>query len=644
MNISKTLFKNLTRCSNFPALYNMYINRTAHDVKEIDGYEIKKLLDEVSGLESDIFNEVDEQSRQIFSKMFNEEDGEDLTEVTSAQLEAFADIYVEVERLAMEQAKRMFGNDLIASTNTFEQKSFSFTDNDNTYYCYLDGYLENDTDIHIFEVKTSTSRKYDLVDMNGDIENNNKESLPVFIKNSDGIMRFVGYDYIGLPKSKNKCFTKEDVDKKIINFYNRNHDLGKYIFDLSVERYIVEHSIGETNKNIHYYLVLLNSEYIFDGIYIDGVPSYDRPINGHELFKIYDLTDITMNYQEDIDTMKNKLEYDLNHLNIKYNRFSPCCGMKKTHQCKFFPICASKAMCDGSVIEYLDRKNAFPTHGRSDKNYYTIYDLFNNKCFKIEDSREYIEKIKNVIQYDCYMENKTYFDKTRISKAIKSLKYPLYHLDFESYNCPLPRYKGEKPYMQSLFQYSLHIEKEPGVCDIVADHLEYLAPDHNDRREEFIVKMIHDIDLSKGGYVIVYNESFEKTRLKECARMFPKYRKELMNIHDHVWDLCYVLKGNTKFFEPICTPDELENKPGFTYYHNNLHGSFSIKKVLPIFTNLTYKNLEVKNGTEAILTYGQLKELTDLEYENKYKALRIYCRQDTWAMVEILRGLRKEIE
>ena len=94
-------------------------------------------------------------------------------------------------------------------------------------------------------------------------------------------------------------------------------------------------------------------------------------------------------------------------------------------------------------------------------------------------------------------------------------------------------------------------------------------------------------------------------------------------------------------FEGYYTEDEI---PSYTYYDNKLHGSFSIKKVLPIFTDLTYKNLEVKNGTEAILTYGMLPTLTPLEYQNKYLALRIYCRQDTWAMVEILRGLRKEIK
>ena len=46
-----------------------------------------------------------------------------------------------------------------------------------------------------------------------------------------------------------------------------------------------------------------------------------------------------------------------------------------------------------------------------------------------------------------------------MKEAIKKIKYPVYYLDFESYNCPLPRFKGDHPYTQSLFQYSLHVEK-----------------------------------------------------------------------------------------------------------------------------------------------------------------------------------------
>ena len=63
-----------------------------------------------------------------------------------------------------------------------------------------------------------------------------------------------------------------------------------------------------------------------------------------------------------------------------------------------------------------------------------------------------------------------------------------------------------------------------------------------------------------------------------------------------------------------------------------------------IFTDLTYKDLDVQNGTEAILVYGMLPQLTDEEYKNKYQALRVYCRQDTWSMVKILQGLKDMIK
>jgi len=36
--------------------------------------------------------------------------------------------------------------------------------------------------------------------------------------------------------------------------------------------------------------------------------------------------------------------------------------------------------------------------------------------------------------------------------------------------------------------------------------------------------------------------------------------------------------------------------------------------------------------------------MTDEERTRKQNALIEYCKQDTWAMVEILKGLRKEVE
>ena len=286
-----------------------------------------------------------------------------------------------------------------------------------------------------------------------------------------------------------------------------------------------------------------------------------------------------------------------------------------------------------AITDYIDSRD------ENKKKYYDVFELINQGFYKIDDVKTYLNKKENLIQYDCYINNEIYIDKARMKEAIKKIKCPVYYLDFESYNCPLPRFKGEHPYTQSLFQYSLHVEKALGHCDCIQDHFEYLAKDHQDHRLELIESLIAHIDLTNGGTVIVYNKSFEKTRLKELSFIFKDKKDQLDKINDHIFDLLEVLRGSKELF-----PNTSRDKPSFTYYNNLMHGSFSIKKVLPLFTNLTYTNLDVKNGTEAILTYGMLPFLTTKEYQEKYVALRIYCRQDTWAMVEILKGIREQMK
>lgn len=76
------------------------------------------------------------------------------------------------------------------------------------------------------------------------------------------------------------------------------------------------------------------------------------------------------------------------------------------------------------------------------------------------------------------------------------------------------------------------------------------------------------------------------------------------------------------------------------FYDPRMRGSFSIKKVLPVIADdLRYDELdEVQEGTGARVAYlkaifdrPDLDRMADLE-----RKLRLYCRQDTWAMVEIV--------
>ena len=49
----------------------------------------------------------------------------------------------------------------------------------------------------------------------------------------------------------------------------------------------------------------------------------------------------------------------------------------------------------------------------------------------------------------------------------------------------------------------------------------------------------------------------------------------------------------------------------------------------------------MKNGTEAIIEYASYNKMSKEERKLKQEALKIYCRQDTWAMFEILSALRQ---
>ena len=106
--------------------------------------------------------------------------------------------------------------------------------------------------------------------------------------------------------------------------------------------------------------------------------------------------------------------------------------------------------------------------------------------------------------------------------------------------------------------------------------------------------------------------------------------------------MLWIINNNKELYKRLGF--EGEKLDTINFYNKNLSGSYSIKKTLPVFSKLTYDNLEVKNGTEAIVEYANYKNMSKEEFAIKYEALRKYCQQDTWAMVEILQELRKLVK
>lgn len=199
---------------------------------------------------------------------------------------------------------------------------------------------------------------------------------------------------------------------------------------------------------------------------------------------------------------------------------------------------------------------------------------------------------------------------------IQRLPYPRYYFDFEGIDLPVPHWEGVRPYEQIPFQWSCHIELAPGVFE----HKEFLDLTGQDPSLACVQRMREVIDPDDNGPILVYYATYERGRLQELALRHPEHAALMQQYIDRLVDLHPMVKDH--------------------YYHPDMRGSFSIKKVLPVIApDLNYEALgEVNEGAGAQVAY--LYAALDSAVSQDRKAdlerkLLTYCRQDTWAMVEV---------
>ena len=570
MAITKTKFINYTRC---PYYYHL------------DNLKKSDLIDKIS------------------LKDYLEEEYRNNYEIPDEQLEVMLPYYKKCEELAGNLASNYFSGTFSFAKDTLDQECFECHIKGILYACYVDIYNETeDGKINIIEVKSTTSDKF--LDTN-------------YFYNKNGIYCLKEID--------------ENMKHKLLNRYD---SCGRYIYDLAVQRYIIEHDLKKNSLDYvdtNYYLAVLNSDYIFDGLYKDGEPIYKKDSNGNDIIVFLDVSSITKLYLPIIDEQRKELE------KVIEGKFSnpllgSYCEYKKITECKHKDFCFKRLPEKNSIFCYLDNHFGFNSNGKK----VSTYDLINRGYYKAEDVPDsFLNREKNIIQKGVIKGNSEYIDQSKIKAGLSLIKYPIYHLDFETFPCPLPRFKGERCYTQSVFQFSLHIETRD-YCDKEISHYGYLAKTNDDEREQLIKELCSLI--KEDGTVLVYNSSFEKSRLKELAVIFPNYREQLNFINNMVFDLLDIVKTNKKLYLNLGF-DEHESSM-FNYYHTDMNGSYSIKKVLPLFSNLSYKDLNVSNGVEALVTYSKFNKMNSDEYNESYNSLIEYCKQDTWAMVEILHGLQ----
>ena len=201
-------------------------------------------------------------------------------------------------------------------------------------------------------------------------------------------------------------------------------------------------------------------------------------------------------------------------------------------------------------------------------------------------------------------------------RAMAGWTWPRSWLDFETIGPAVPRWVGARPYQQTPFQFSLHVEQEDGRLD----HLEFLSLDGRDPRRDCAEALIAMVP--KQGAVIAYNAGFERGRIMELAAAFPDLASDLGSIALRIVDLLPVARAH--------------------WYHRDQRGSWSIKAVLPtIAPELDYAGLDVQDGGQAQEAWLEAVsgQATPGRIEALRKGLLAYCRRDTEAMVVLARRL-----
>ena len=217
-----------------------------------------------------------------------------------------------------------------------------------------------------------------------------------------------------------------------------------YIDDASIQYYVIS-SLGYKVSGVNI-------------IHIDNSYVRSENLELEKLFHIEDVTEQVKQKQAEIPQILNK--------------FDEILSKDAEPDVDIGPHCSDPYNCD--AWEYCWREQrGIPEYSvfnisrlRSDKK----FELYKSGVVKFEDIKE-LDKFNasQQIQIRSELSGEQIIDKEAIKEFLETLSYPLYHLDFETFQQAVPEFVGLSPYEQIPFQFSIH--KEDGKGNL--EHFEF---------------------------------------------------------------------------------------------------------------------------------------------------------------------------
>lgn len=362
-----------------------------------------------------------------------------------------------------------------------------------------------------------------------------------------------------------------------------------YLWDAAVQYYVLT-GAGYDIEDVS--ILFINNEYIRDGeLDLDKFFTTESVLT--------DIQSLLPIVDQKIRTFKEVINKpEMPNIDIGEQCINP-------YKCSFYSYCWDKVP-QNSIFDI------------SSMHFKKKVELFRDGIVNIEDIPDnYPLNNNHRIQIESYKTGESVFAGEEIKNFLEDFDFPLYFMDFESFQPAAPLYDKSKPYQQIPFQYSLHLLSE---ADGELKHHEFLGDPNEEPRRPFIEKLLDD--LGDYGSIVVYNKSFEIGRLNEIARDFPEYIERIEKVVQRIVDLMIPFQQKL-------------------YYRPEMKGSYSIKYVLPaLLPDLSYNEMEIADGATASISFEILRDLNDMfEIEKIRNDLLEYCKLDTYAMVRIYQHL-----
>lgn len=374
----------------------------------------------------------------------------------------------------------------------------------------------------------------------------------------------------------------------------------KYYDTMAYEYYILSNVLGKkVEKVIHMHI---NSKYVREG-----------ELDLDKLFLLEDCMKEVRQRQKETKKMIKLLQKQREQKEEIQKQVGVQCCLP--NHCNYWQYC-HKDILEPSI---------FSIHGLHAKERYELYYAGIVSFLDVlKKDVELLEGQKMQVETEIYNKKPT-IKKDEIKKFLDTISYPLYFLDFETFQQAVPQYQGVKPYLPIPFQYSLHALQKEGAS---LEHYEFLAKEGEDPRRAVAEHLCKHIP--RNVCILAYNMGFEKSVLKNLALLYPDLREHLVNLQENMRDLMTPFRNHS-------------------YYCKEMEGSHSIKSVLPALypdqKEYDYHALAgIHNGEEAMNTFAELTNYNEEERRKIRENLLAYCNLDTLGMVKILEKLRETVE